>query len=416
MSAAARRRFGRDAVEEGRSAADRAARRHHGRQADGRDHSALSSAAAVARRRGAAADGRAATRISRARRHGRPHRRRDGSARRRRGRRAHAVRHAQGRRSRHGDRAGAPAREARRTQRSTIAGADGTYRVRVVVAVHDPPVWTIPPARGRAHRARAARRSTSSTRASRRSGARASPRPTCSSRPGISADEVAIATRAEVDSQHGGRRRRAAAAGQVVDERRRRHELARRAQRGRSPSTRSRWCWRCGGSLHVAAARQAAREWAQVELAAGAVPPLAETDACSSSGSGSIGARVAALAAGLGMRVIGVRAPARSLPTPPGVRAVVGPDRLREVLPQADVVVLALPRTRRRRARSSARAEFAVMKPVGGPRQRRARPARSTRPRWSRRSTAAGSRAPASMRFSRSRCRPIIRSGDCRTC
>ena len=52
MNAAAAPRDPHARGEEGRSAADRAPGRHHGRQAHGRDHSALSSAAADARRRG----------------------------------------------------------------------------------------------------------------------------------------------------------------------------------------------------------------------------------------------------------------------------------------------------------------------------------------------------------------------------
>ena len=65
MSAAAAPRDPHARRQEGRSAADRAAGRHHGRQAHGRDHSALSSAAADARRRGHR--GRTARRIASAR-------------------------------------------------------------------------------------------------------------------------------------------------------------------------------------------------------------------------------------------------------------------------------------------------------------------------------------------------------------
>jgi len=50
------------------------------------------------------------------------------------------------------------------------------------------------------------------------------------------------------------------------------------------------------------------------------------------------------LGAGLGMRVTGVRR-RPSEPLPPGVELVVGPEQLREVLPTADAVVLAVPRT-----------------------------------------------------------------------
>jgi phosphoglycerate dehydrogenase-like enzyme len=64
-------------------------------------------------------------------------------------------------------------------------------------------------------------------------------------------------------------------------------------------------------------------------------------------GLGDIGRRTAALAAAFGMRVIGVRRTAADESAlPDGVDRVIGPDRLGEVLPDADAVVLALPGTR----------------------------------------------------------------------
>lgn len=60
-------------------------------------------------------------------------------------------------------------------------------------------------------------------------------------------------------------------------------------------------------------------------------------------GLGAIGGRTARLAAALEMRVIGVRRNAGE--PPPGVERVVGPDRLLEVLPLADFVVLTIPLT-----------------------------------------------------------------------
>ena len=112
--------------------------------------------------------------------------------------------------------------------------------------------------------------------------------------------------------------------------------------------------------LHTARDRQTARDWAQVELQAARVPVLADSTLVVV-GLGAIGSRVAALGAGLGMRVIGVR---RQLakPAPHGVTSVVGPDRLREVLVDADAVVLATPRTADTRAMIG-QAELAVMKP-----------------------------------------------------
>ena len=95
--------------------------------------------------------------------------------------------------------------------------------------------------------------------------------------------------------------------------------------------------------LHVAAARQATRTWAQVELQQSRVPPLAQSHLVVV-GLGGIGSRVAALAAGLGMRVTGVR---RRLwePVPAGVERVVGIESLIDVLPTADAVVIAAPKT-----------------------------------------------------------------------
>jgi phosphoglycerate dehydrogenase-like enzyme len=77
-------------------------------------------------------------------------------------------------------------------------------------------------------------------------------------------------------------------------------------------------------------------------------------------GLGAIGSGVAALADALGMRVSGVR---RHLdqPVPPGVQLVVGPERLREVLGDADAVVLAAPKTAETRAMFGPD-EFAAMK------------------------------------------------------
>jgi len=58
-------------------------------------------------------------------------------------------------------------------------------------------------------------------------------------------------------------------------------------------------------------------------------------------GVGAIGARTAAIAAALGMRVLGIRRrPAGDLP---GVEAMYGSDRLHDLLPEADCVVLTIP-------------------------------------------------------------------------
>jgi D-2-hydroxyacid dehydrogenase (NADP+) len=101
-------------------------------------------------------------------------------------------------------------------------------------------------------------------------------------------------------------------------------------------------------SLHVAVARQAVREWAQDEISRRTVSTLAKTRLLVV-GLGSIGARVAALGVGLGMHVAGVR---KRMDAPPlsGVSPVFPPERLREALADADVVVLAVPRTEQTRA------------------------------------------------------------------
>ena len=112
--------------------------------------------------------------------------------------------------------------------------------------------------------------------------------------------------------------------------------------------------------LHQARDRQATRTWAQIELQAARVPVLSDSTLLVV-GLGAIGSRVAALGAGLGMRVIGVRRrPHESVP--PGVTAVYGAERLREALAQADAVVLATPRTAETRAMIGA-AELEVMRP-----------------------------------------------------
>ena len=111
--------------------------------------------------------------------------------------------------------------------------------------------------------------------------------------------------------------------------------------------------------LHVAAAGQASHTWRQEAIAAErtALPSASHVVVI---GLGSIGERIAAMAAGLGMRVTGVRR-RPDLPAPPGVSAVVGPDRLLDLLPHADAIVLALPRTEETRALIGF-AEFACMR------------------------------------------------------
>ena len=78
-------------------------------------------------------------------------------------------------------------------------------------------------------------------------------------------------------------------------------------------------------------------------------------------GVGAIGERTAALAAALDVRVIGVRrdptAPA------PGIARLIGPERLADVLPEADFVVLTVPLTHETRHMIGER-ELRLMKPT----------------------------------------------------
>jgi len=111
--------------------------------------------------------------------------------------------------------------------------------------------------------------------------------------------------------------------------------------------------------LHVAMTRQAERVWAQAEISEHDVKPLSQSRLLVI-GLGTIGARVAAYGAGLGMHVTGIRRHVH-LPAPPGVASVLAPEQLREALPSADVIVLAVPRTEETRALIG-RDELALMK------------------------------------------------------
>ncbi len=78
-------------------------------------------------------------------------------------------------------------------------------------------------------------------------------------------------------------------------------------------------------------------------------------------GLGGVGARVAELCAGIGMRVLGVRRnPERPVAN---VERIVGPDRLHDLLPEADFVVLTLPLTHETRHFIGA-PQLAHMKPT----------------------------------------------------
>jgi D-2-hydroxyacid dehydrogenase (NADP+) len=111
--------------------------------------------------------------------------------------------------------------------------------------------------------------------------------------------------------------------------------------------------------LHTARDRQHEAVWAQEEIQARRVP-VAEASEVLVVGLGSIGLRIATMCAGLGMRVTGVRRdPSRSVPSFMG--RVWPPSRLHEGLATADAIVLAAPQTDDTRALIG-RDEVAAMK------------------------------------------------------
>lgn len=112
--------------------------------------------------------------------------------------------------------------------------------------------------------------------------------------------------------------------------------------------------------LHVAATRQMQRRWAQEEMSERRLPALKASELLVV-GLGAIGSRVAELGAGLGMRVVGIR---RRLtePAPAGVARVRPPEELADALSSADAIVLSLPRTNETQALIGPE-EFARMKP-----------------------------------------------------
>ncbi len=112
-------------------------------------------------------------------------------------------------------------------------------------------------------------------------------------------------------------------------------------------------------SLHISAARQRAREWAQMEIEAIAAPATTDSTLLVV-GLGAIGSRVAQMAAGLGFRVHAVRR-RPDLGAPEAVARLSGPEGLQDELRRADVVVLASPTTADTREMIGA-TELAAMK------------------------------------------------------
>jgi phosphoglycerate dehydrogenase-like enzyme len=112
--------------------------------------------------------------------------------------------------------------------------------------------------------------------------------------------------------------------------------------------------------LPQAARRQTARQWAQQELSLARVPAASATQVLVV-GLGAIGSRVARHAAALGMRVWGIRRHPE-FEQPPGVDRVFAISELSSLLPATDVLVLAAPRTDETRVLMGA-PELALMKP-----------------------------------------------------
>jgi len=110
----------------------------------------------------------------------------------------------------------------------------------------------------------------------------------------------------------------------------------------------------------AAAAHREARTWGQREMSTVKVPRLAATTVLVL-GLGAIGQRFALCASALGMSVIGVRRDV-SRSQVPGVLRVEPLSALRELLPSADAVVVALPHTPETHHLLGA-AELALMKP-----------------------------------------------------
>lgn len=96
--------------------------------------------------------------------------------------------------------------------------------------------------------------------------------------------------------------------------------------------------------LRLAWRRQSERIWAQNEFDAGASIRTLRGTRVLIVGLGSIGLATARLASAFGATVVGIRRQPDAVP-PPGVEAVVPPDRLLDELPSADVVILSAPQT-----------------------------------------------------------------------
>lgn len=113
--------------------------------------------------------------------------------------------------------------------------------------------------------------------------------------------------------------------------------------------------------IPLAVLRQADRRWAQDEISALGNRTIAGSEVLIV-GLGAIGTAAAGRLAALGARVTGIRRRAAAHGPSGGVAAVEPPERLRDLLPSADVVVIAAPQTRETRALIGA-PELALMTP-----------------------------------------------------
>jgi phosphoglycerate dehydrogenase-like enzyme len=113
-------------------------------------------------------------------------------------------------------------------------------------------------------------------------------------------------------------------------------------------------------NLALAWRRQTERSWAQNEYFYAGTPRTLRGARVLIVGLGSIGAATAALAAGFGATVVGIRRRAGEVPA--GVSAVLPPTALHDELPRADVVVVAAPLTGETAHLIGAR-ELALLKP-----------------------------------------------------
>jgi phosphoglycerate dehydrogenase-like enzyme len=112
--------------------------------------------------------------------------------------------------------------------------------------------------------------------------------------------------------------------------------------------------------FHLAVRRQLERSWAQNEVSRAPVNRAIAGACVLIVGLGAIGTAAAIRFAALGAHVIGVRRRPRQ-DTHPSVSEVVGPEKLRDLLPRADVVLIAAPETRAT-AHLIGRPELAAMK------------------------------------------------------